>query len=108
MDRHLAHDAARFAGISIGIVNPAIVGIFSAGQHPGRKTSASSLLVTQTSSRACRSRLSAAAVRPLPPGYEEHQAALLAARRLYLAIWHLASGLPDERHLGQLRVFTGN
>jgi Ser/Thr protein kinase RdoA (MazF antagonist) len=48
------------------------------------------------------------AVRPLPPGYEEHQAALLAARRLYLVIWHLANGLPDERHLGQLRVFTGN
>ena len=48
------------------------------------------------------------AVRPLPPDYEEHRAALLAARRLYLAIWHLAGGLPDERHLGQLRVFTGN
>jgi len=47
-------------------------------------------------------------VRPLPPDYEEHRAALLAARRLYLAIWHLAGGLPDERHLGQLRVFTGN
>ena len=47
-------------------------------------------------------------VRPLPPGYEEHQAALLAARRLYLAIWHLANGLPDESHLGQLRAFTGN
>ena len=47
-------------------------------------------------------------VRPLPPGYDEHQAALLAARRLFLAIWHLASGLPDERHVGQLRAFTGN
>jgi hypothetical protein len=41
-------------------------------------------------------------------GEQKHQAALLAARRLYLAIWHLASGLPDERHLGLLRVFTGN
>jgi Ser/Thr protein kinase RdoA (MazF antagonist) len=47
-------------------------------------------------------------VRPLPPGYEEHQAALLAARRLYLAIWHLANGLPDEGHLGQLKAFTGS
>jgi Ser/Thr protein kinase RdoA (MazF antagonist) len=47
-------------------------------------------------------------VRPLPPGYEEHQAALLAARRLYLATWHLANGLPDEGHLGQLRAFTGS
>jgi len=47
-------------------------------------------------------------VRPLPPGYDEHQAALLAARRLFLAIWHLANGLPDERHVGQLRAFTGN
>jgi Ser/Thr protein kinase RdoA (MazF antagonist) len=47
-------------------------------------------------------------VRPLPPGYQEHQAALLAARRLYLAIWHLANGLPDEGHLGQLRTFTGS
>jgi Ser/Thr protein kinase RdoA (MazF antagonist) len=45
-------------------------------------------------------------VHPLPPGYQEHQAALLAARRLYLAIWHLANGLPDEGHLGQLRTFT--
>ena len=45
---------------------------------------------------------------PLPPGYEEHQAALLAARRLFLAIWHLANGLPDEGHLGQLRAFTGS
>ena len=47
-------------------------------------------------------------VRPLPPGYDEHQAALLAARRLFLAIWHLANGLPDERRVGQLRAFTGN
>ena len=47
-------------------------------------------------------------VRPLPPGYEEHQAALLAARRLYLAMWHLANGLPDEGHLGQLAAFAGN
>jgi Ser/Thr protein kinase RdoA (MazF antagonist) len=45
---------------------------------------------------------------PLPPGYEEHQAALLAARRLFLAIWHLANGLPDEGHLGQLKAFTGS
>ena len=43
---------------------------------------------------------------PLPPGYQEHQAALLAARRLYLAIWHLANGLPDEGHLSQLRAFS--
>jgi Ser/Thr protein kinase RdoA (MazF antagonist) len=47
-------------------------------------------------------------VRPLPPGYEEHQAALLAARGLYLAIWHLANGLEDEGHLGQLKAFTGS
>jgi Ser/Thr protein kinase RdoA (MazF antagonist) len=47
-------------------------------------------------------------VRPLPPSYEEHQAALLAARRLYLAIWHLANGLPDEGHLGQLAAFAGS
>jgi Ser/Thr protein kinase RdoA (MazF antagonist) len=45
-------------------------------------------------------------VRPLPPGYEEHETALLAARRLYLATWHLANGLPDEAHLDQLRTFT--
>ena len=47
-------------------------------------------------------------VRPLPPGYQEHQAALLAARHLFLAIWHLANGLPDEGHLGELRAFTGS
>lgn len=45
---------------------------------------------------------------PWPPGYQEHPAALLAARRLFLAIWHLANGLPDEGHLGQLRAFTGS
>jgi Ser/Thr protein kinase RdoA (MazF antagonist) len=47
-------------------------------------------------------------VGPLPLGYEEHQAALLAARHLFLAIWHLANGLPDEGHLGQLEAFTGS
>ena len=47
-------------------------------------------------------------VEPLPPGYHEHQAALLSARRLYLAIWHLANGLPDEGHLSQLRAFTAH
>jgi len=47
-------------------------------------------------------------VRPLPPGYEEHQTALLAARHLFLAIWYLANGLPDEEgHLEQLKAFTG-
>jgi len=47
------------------------------------------------------------AVRPLPPGYQEHQAALLAARHLFLAIWYLANGLPDdEGHLDQLRALT--
>jgi Ser/Thr protein kinase RdoA (MazF antagonist) len=45
-------------------------------------------------------------VRPLPPGYEVHQAALLAGRRLFLAIWHLANGLSVEGHLGQLRAFN--
>jgi len=47
-------------------------------------------------------------VRPLPPGYQEHQATLLAARHLFLAIWHLANGLPDEGHLGQLKALTGS
>src|SRR6266496_4039652 len=37
-------------------------------------------------------------MRPLPPGYAEHEAALLAARRLYLATWHLANPLPAEGH----------
>jgi Ser/Thr protein kinase RdoA (MazF antagonist) len=45
-------------------------------------------------------------VGPLPPGYQEHRSALLAARRLFLVIWHLANGLPDEGHLGQLRAFN--
>jgi Ser/Thr protein kinase RdoA (MazF antagonist) len=47
-------------------------------------------------------------VRPLPPGYAEHEAALLAARRLYLATWQFANGLPDETHLDQLRAFTAS
>jgi Ser/Thr protein kinase RdoA (MazF antagonist) len=45
-------------------------------------------------------------VRPLPPGYDQHEAALVAGRRLYLAIWHLANGLPAEGHLDLLRTFT--
>ncbi len=34
MARHLAHDTARNARFSIGIVNAAYIGIFSAGQQP--------------------------------------------------------------------------
>lgn len=45
------------------------------------------------------------AVRPLPPGYVKHQATLLAGRRLYLAIWHIANGLPADAHLNALRAF---
>ena len=33
--RHLAHDAARIVRFSIGIVNAAFIGIFSAAQHGG-------------------------------------------------------------------------
>ncbi|MGH3189854.1 MAG: hypothetical protein ACRDPY_24115 [Streptosporangiaceae bacterium] len=47
-------------------------------------------------------------ISPLPPGYEEHQTALLAARRLYLATWHLANELPAAPYLDPLRIFTGN
>lgn len=43
-------------------------------------------------------------VRPLPPGYGEHETALLAGRGLYLAIWHLANGLPAGAHLDLLRA----
>jgi len=43
-------------------------------------------------------------VRPLPPGYLKHQATLLAGRRLYLAIWHIANGLPADAHLNVLRA----
>ena len=44
------------------------------------------------------------AVRPLPPGYAEHENALLAGRRFYLAIWYLANGLPADAHLEVLRA----
>jgi Ser/Thr protein kinase RdoA (MazF antagonist) len=47
-------------------------------------------------------------VRPLPPGYVEHEAALLAGRRLFLAIWHLANGLPAHAHLDVLRALVAN
>jgi len=46
------------------------------------------------------------AVRPLPAGYAEHENALLAGRRLYLAIWHLANGFPADAHLALLRALT--
>ena len=44
------------------------------------------------------------AVRPLPPGYIEHENALLAGRRLFVATWHLANGLPADAHLEMLRA----
>jgi len=44
------------------------------------------------------------AMRPLPPGYIEHENALLAGRCLYLAIWHLANGLPADAHLEVLKA----
>jgi Ser/Thr protein kinase RdoA (MazF antagonist) len=46
------------------------------------------------------------AVGPLPDGYEEHAAALLAGRRLFLATFLLAHGLPAAVHLDLLRAFT--
>jgi len=48
------------------------------------------------------------AVQPLPPGYQEHAAALLAGRRLFLATFLLASGLPAAAHLDLLRAFTAS
>jgi Ser/Thr protein kinase RdoA (MazF antagonist) len=46
------------------------------------------------------------AVQPLPAGYQEHAAALLAGRRLFLVTFLLAHGLPAAAHLGLLRAFT--
>jgi hypothetical protein len=34
----------------------------------------------------------------------KHQATLLAGRRLYLAVWHIANGLPADAHLNALRA----
>jgi Ser/Thr protein kinase RdoA (MazF antagonist) len=47
------------------------------------------------------------AVRPLPAGYQEHEVTLLAARRLFLATFLLANGLPADGYLNRLRAFTG-
>lgn len=47
-------------------------------------------------------------VRALPPGHAEHEPTLLAGRRLFLATWHLANGLPAEAHLDVLRAFVAN
>jgi Ser/Thr protein kinase RdoA (MazF antagonist) len=46
------------------------------------------------------------AVRPLPAGYQEHTEALLAGRRLFLATFLLAHGLPAATHLDPLEAFT--
>jgi Ser/Thr protein kinase RdoA (MazF antagonist) len=46
-------------------------------------------------------------VQPLPDGYQEHQATLLAGRRLFLATFLLAAPLPADGHLKLLRVFAG-
>ena len=48
------------------------------------------------------------AVRPLPDGYQEHAAALLAGRRLFLATFLLASGLPAAAHLDPLQAFAAS
>jgi Ser/Thr protein kinase RdoA (MazF antagonist) len=45
-------------------------------------------------------------VRSLPEGYQEHAEALLAGRRLFLATFLLAHGLPAAAHLDLLRAFT--
>jgi Ser/Thr protein kinase RdoA (MazF antagonist) len=45
-------------------------------------------------------------VRPLPDGYLEHTEALLAGRRLFLATFLLANGLPAAAYLDLLRAFT--
>jgi Ser/Thr protein kinase RdoA (MazF antagonist) len=46
------------------------------------------------------------AVQSLPEGYEEHAEALLAGRRLFLATFLLAAGLPAAAHLDLLRAFA--
>jgi Ser/Thr protein kinase RdoA (MazF antagonist) len=46
------------------------------------------------------------AVQPLPDGYQEHAEALLAGRRLFLATFLLAAGLPAAAHLDLLRTFA--
>jgi Ser/Thr protein kinase RdoA (MazF antagonist) len=46
------------------------------------------------------------AVEPLPDGYQEHAAALLAGRRLFLVTFLLAHGLPAAAHLQLLRAFV--
>jgi Ser/Thr protein kinase RdoA (MazF antagonist) len=48
------------------------------------------------------------AVRPLPDGYQQHVAALLAGRRLFLATFLLAHGLPVVAHLDLLRAFIAS
>jgi Ser/Thr protein kinase RdoA (MazF antagonist) len=46
------------------------------------------------------------AIRSLPDGYQEHAEALLAGRRLFLATFLLANGLPAAAHLDPLRAFS--
>jgi Ser/Thr protein kinase RdoA (MazF antagonist) len=47
-------------------------------------------------------------VHPLPPGYVRNENMLLAGRRLYLAIWHLANGLPADAHLKVLAALISS
>jgi Ser/Thr protein kinase RdoA (MazF antagonist) len=46
-------------------------------------------------------------IQPLPNGYQEHQATLLAGRRLFLATFLLAARLPADGHLQLLRAYAG-
>jgi Ser/Thr protein kinase RdoA (MazF antagonist) len=46
------------------------------------------------------------AVQTLPDGYQDHAEALLAGRRLFLATFLLANGLPAAAHLDLLRAFA--
>jgi Ser/Thr protein kinase RdoA (MazF antagonist) len=45
-------------------------------------------------------------IQPLPDGYQEHQATLLAGRRLFLATFLLAARLPADGHLQLLRTYA--
>jgi Ser/Thr protein kinase RdoA (MazF antagonist) len=45
-------------------------------------------------------------IQPLPDGYHEHQATLLAGRRLFLATFLLAARLPADGHLQLLRAYA--
>jgi hypothetical protein len=70
VDRHLTHNTARIVWFSVGIVNAANIGIFSAAQHPGRPAPCAPSWCARRRGRECQ-RARAAVVHGMGEGMSD-------------------------------------